>query len=395
MKKILSLLLALALLSSAFLLLVSCGETPAKKEPTVMTLSLNPEVEFLLDENGVVVSANALNEEGNLVVNAAVFVGKTSDEAVKLFVDVTKDTGFLVSGSAETKENTIKVAFSGEDVEKRYESVKKSVSNYLSEKGITASLESAAALTDEYLNAQLEVCLPYLEEAKITAMTYKEKLAALEASRKETAALTSEQLKAAYYEAKKTAYEKAKLDYVKKHTSAITAAAVDTASKTYFELCDSLETLRFKSLINEDSLYQKSLAAFREAKVEFLNYRAYVASLPEGEHTDAMNAHLDSLEAALEQAESGLNSAYAAANAALDEAKAGLDTAYQLMISTVRRPDSNIESALGEASDAVTDTLDGVTTAFETEYASQVTAAKNQWDAMKNALIAGYQEKEG
>ncbi len=393
MKKLLSFFLALTLFCSAFLLLVSCGETPAKKEPSVMTLSLNPEVEFLLDENGVVVSANALNEEGNLVLNAAVFVGKTNEEAVKLFIDVTKETGFLVSGSIEADENNIKVAFSGEDAEKRYDAIKKNVTDYLGEKGITAGFENAA-LTDEYLNGQLEKCLPYLDEAKLTAMSYEEKLAALKTSREETASLTSEQLKNAYYEAKELAYEKAKLEYVKKNANAAASIAIDMASKTYFELCDTLETLRYESLIKEDSLYQVALASFREAKVEFLNYRAYVAGLPEGEATEAVNAQLDSLEAALNQAEQALATAYATANSALDEAKKQLDTVYAQMISTIKGLDGSIETSLNEASDHITGELDNVTSAFETEYASSITAAKNQWSAMEDALKAGYKVPE-
>ena len=60
-----------------------CAEA---KEQKVMNLSLNPEVEFVLDENDKVVSVNALNEEGNLIVSAEVFTGKTAEEAAKLLL---------------------------------------------------------------------------------------------------------------------------------------------------------------------------------------------------------------------------------------------------------------------------------------------------------------------
>ncbi|HBJ18173.1 MAG TPA: hypothetical protein DDY70_00265, partial [Clostridiales bacterium] len=361
MKKILSLILALTLFSLSCVLLVSCGGNTPKKEPSVMTLSLNPEVEFVLDENGVVVSANALNEEGNLVLNAGVFVGKTNEEAVKLFIDITKDTGFLVSGSVEAGENNIKVAFSGEDAEKRYDAIKKNVTDYLDTKGITAGFENVAALTDAYFDEQLAKCLPYLDEAKITAMSYEEKLEALKASREETAKLTSEELKNAYYEAKELAYEKAKLEYVKEKANIITAAMIDSASVTYFNLCDSLEKLRYDSLIKEDSLYQVALAEFRRAKVEFLNYRAYVAGLPEGETTEAMTAHLDALEEVLNGAEQSLANAYAMANAAIDEGKKQLDSAYATLISTIKSIDSSVAASLDEASDHITTGLDTVT----------------------------------
>ena len=73
-KRMLSLFFAVLLCGTAF---VSCKkeESNVKKETTVMSVSLNPEVEFILDENGVVLSANALNEEGNLILSARVFTG--------------------------------------------------------------------------------------------------------------------------------------------------------------------------------------------------------------------------------------------------------------------------------------------------------------------------------
>ena len=43
------------------------GKNPDRK--TVMNVSLNPEVEFVLDGNDKVVTVNALNEEGNLMRN--------------------------------------------------------------------------------------------------------------------------------------------------------------------------------------------------------------------------------------------------------------------------------------------------------------------------------------
>ena len=48
-------------------------------EKRVMNMSINPSVEFVLDEEDKVITANALNEEGNLIIGAEDFVGKTAE----------------------------------------------------------------------------------------------------------------------------------------------------------------------------------------------------------------------------------------------------------------------------------------------------------------------------
>ena len=90
------------------------ASTQKQDEKKIMQLSLNPEVEFVLDENDIVVSANATNEEGNLILSAQAFTGKSATEAAELFVQVSEETGFLVKGSVKSGENEIKVSFSGD-----------------------------------------------------------------------------------------------------------------------------------------------------------------------------------------------------------------------------------------------------------------------------------------
>ena len=86
---------------------ISCSDE--NKENKVMTLSFNPQVEFVLDADDKVVSVTALNEEGNLIISAESFQtveGKSAEDATKLFLQVSKEYGFLVSGSANTGDTT-------------------------------------------------------------------------------------------------------------------------------------------------------------------------------------------------------------------------------------------------------------------------------------------------
>ena len=101
MKKFVSFMLA-AVLCFSVCSFAACSDNQSNARDTaVMTVSLNPKVEFVLDSNDVVVAVNALNEEGNLIVSADVFVGKDKETAVQTFVQVSKETGFLVTGNVK------------------------------------------------------------------------------------------------------------------------------------------------------------------------------------------------------------------------------------------------------------------------------------------------------
>ena len=101
-------ILSLAAGMSAF---TGCGGKDEAPTGRVMNVALNPEVEFVLDADDKVLTVNALNEEGNLVISAAAFAdveGKTAEEAASLFVQVSKENGFLFEGSIGAGENEIK-----------------------------------------------------------------------------------------------------------------------------------------------------------------------------------------------------------------------------------------------------------------------------------------------
>ena len=240
--KILSLCLVAVLLVGAFAL-VGCEE---KKEQKVMTMSLNPEIEVILDEEGKVITVNALNEEGNLIISSQAFVnvqGKTAEEVAELFMQVSAENGFLVTGRVGTGENQVEITISGDlsAAKELFDDVKATVDTYLSEENITATLTQVEVTIEEQvanLKAELAKCQPYLETAE---MQYDQLVAELTASRKETAEMYSQELKNAYYEAKEFALEKAKLQAVSDSLDTITKMAFDAATKIYVGVIDALE----------------------------------------------------------------------------------------------------------------------------------------------------------
>ena len=135
MKKFISGICLMAMLCTIAAVLSGCG---GDDQMQVMNVSLNPEVEFILDENDKVVSANALNEEGNLIINGQAFVGKNADEALELFISVSKETGFLVEGNYG--DNQISISLSGDDANKMYDKLKKDLSDNNSAKYVFKGL---------------------------------------------------------------------------------------------------------------------------------------------------------------------------------------------------------------------------------------------------------------
>lgn len=387
MKRIFKLFFMTVLALVCATLLVGCGEADGVR---IMNVSLNPEVEFILDANNKVVSVNALNEEGNLIISAEAFVGKSAEDAARLFVEVSKETGFIVSGVS----GDLEISFSGDatEAEALFNSVKAKVEEYLNANNLTAYIEKAEAITKAELEELYAEAAPYLEEAEIRAMEYAELVRELANERRETAEFYSQELKRAYYEAKAAVMEGAKLEAVKVAAGidSLTALAFDAAYGAYSVAADALEDARNSLLVDENGIYQRALAAFRAAKVEYLNYRAYVASLDESAITSAISAQLESLESVLDNAESALISAGESANNTISGLKAQLKSAYDAVTACIESFSAKATQYAGEIAAKREAAQNAFFTEFESGYASAITTAKNEWNAMKAALLAGY-----
>lgn len=388
MKKIVATLCAALTCATGALTMGACGGKKAEEEKTVMNVSLNPSVEFVLDGKNKVVSVNALNEEGNLVVSAENFVGKDMDVAVELFVQVSQETGFLVSGNAQVANNEINVSFSGdtEQATELYDKVSKKVNECLSKENVTATVKQAAAITEEKLEALVAECSPYIEAAEVQAMEYAELVEALYESRKETAEMYSQELKNAYYEAKAFAMEKAELEVLKSQVTGVSQIALDISYKAYEEAVNALETLRMETLVDAESEYQKALGAFREAKKDYLEYRAEVAAMEQTEVTETVLAVLVEYENVVNAKEEALLSVGEIANQAIDTAKVQLATLYDTVVGYIQEAAVKVGEHLDEISEKQKTAQEEFFTEFETNYADAIAAAKNEWANMKGSL---------
>ena len=280
MKKLTSLLIVLVLVVGAVFALTACDQTDKDAPTTVMNVSLNPEVEFVLDGHGKVVTVNALNEDGNLIITATVFEGKTAEEAAELFVQVSHEMGFLVSGNAQIKNNDIEITISGEqkDVEELYNNVKASIQEYFELENIVAEIAALETMTRAQMEALVAQAQPYIDQAKLQALSHMELVEELYASRKETCEMYSQELKNAYYSAKAAAMDTTKIQALKEQMGSKFNFVLEGLFDAYTDAVAKIEDARMQYLVSAESDYQVKLAEFRAKKIEFLQKRQELAA---------------------------------------------------------------------------------------------------------------------
>lgn len=285
-KRIISILLLIALVLSAASLTACSGANPEKDSVTRMTVDINPSVEFMVDDQNKVISVTALNDDGSILIVGEAFVGKTPEEAVELMVELATETGYLVKGNVEASENTVKISVSGNSAyaEQLKSSLSKKASDTLAALDISGQVEKVEALKTEALRSMALSTSLYTEE-EINEMDDDELYKVIAQGRVETALLLTEEMRNAYYSAKEYEISFAEREETAKVIEglgglySIIHASYKTALDAYSTAITELDNFRYNMLVSPESEYQKSLTGLREAKVELLKQKNYTASL--------------------------------------------------------------------------------------------------------------------
>lgn len=399
MKKITSLVLVIVMLAS-LALFTACNkpEEPVTPEYARMTIDINPSVEFMLDEEGKVASVTALNDDGSILIAGEVFVGKTAEEATELMITVAGETGYLVKGNVTADENNVKISVSGDGkyAEELYKKVEAEAKTTLEAIDVEAIVTEVDAMGVEALR-ELAVATAGITEEEAEAMTEAELCEAISAARIETALLLTEELRELYYEAKDYEIEFAKSRYTAELIEGLGGLYTlllnqyNKALETCEKAVDTLEKLRYETLIDPDSQYQKALVALRESKTELLKQRTYTASLDvNGEEFASAEVKLGLDEERYEQALAAFERVGEAANLGFDSAIAGIEAARLAMKSIEDNlPDSIEEQLTANAEELETylnDAKDGFFTEFETLYGEDIVKIEEQLLAEKAKL---------
>ncbi|MBQ9743802.1 MAG: hypothetical protein IJW19_01615 [Clostridia bacterium] len=400
MKKILSIILILVILSLSLSVLSSCGSAePEEGEITRMTVDINPSVEFIIDDQNRISSVTALNDDGSILIVGEAFVGKTPEEAIEMMVSLASETGYLVKGNVEAGENTVKISVSGDTdyAEQLKENAIKAAEDSLKELDIEGQVKQVEALGVEALR-ELALSTSLYTEEEINAMDEKQLYSVISQSRVETALLLTEDMRKAYYSAKE--YE---ISFTKREETAkviksmgisysIVHSAYKSALDVYSQAITDIEQFRYDMLISPDSQYQKSLNALRESKTELLKQKTFTASLNiNGQEYASAVATLKLTEENYNNLLKAYETLGAQINASLEALIVNLKQAESYLIQLENTLfDDNIEAKLLEKAEDIEATLNSAKDKFyedfEKAHANDITSIETQLLEKKNQL---------
>lgn len=373
-------ILLTALMAIAVFPLSACG---GADEAKIMNVSLNPQVEFILDKDDKVVTVNALNEEGNLVISAEAFAnieGKSAEDAAELFVQVCEESGFIIKGSLGDEELEISISGNEKQAKKLFNSVKQEVTNYLSTLNIELEIEKEEAYTKAQLEELVASVSLHLSQAEVKALDYQALIKELENSRKETEGMYSQELKNTYYVVRAVELQKAEIEAIKEKAGALVSMALNTVEQAYFNAVSALVEAR-EELIDESGAYQTALADLRSKKVKYLNYRKQLSE-QEVAITTTQQQLLDGYENALDIAETALINAGNLASSSITLAEQTLQTAYNAIINTITTLGVEINDYANDIQSAQSVAKTELSAKFQTEYGTLVLEAKLDWGSM-------------
>lgn len=136
MKKFVKYLLVLCLMVPFAFMFAGCGET---KPANVMTMSVNPEVSFVLDANNNVASVKYNNEDAGRIYADVNFVGKDVDATVQLFIERA-----VISGHIDLNREEVSVEINGNanaNLDALKEQVKTKVEDVFGELGVSVEVK--------------------------------------------------------------------------------------------------------------------------------------------------------------------------------------------------------------------------------------------------------------
>lgn len=357
MKKLTALILSLVLTCVLAISFVGC--TPEAKESKMMTLELNPKIEFILDGENKVVTVNALNDEGNYLIAKVDFVGMTADEATNAFLKIAVEDGFLLEGEITSGKNQLKISLSGEDAQKLYDEVKEKAEEYLETlKGVTINVNfDFSTISKEDLESLVEDCMRELNVEEIKDKTQAELLKLLESSRQATEDLLSQELKDCYYAERALEIKKAQLDAYIEAVKAEDTLGIISATLTgvqsqldnLMSMVSEYKALYKEKFLDQTSEYYQKMQECLNAKKELLQAR--LEGLSE-EALSALEASYQSAVSVLEStkqfAEKQIQTIDETINTVIDTVQSTIETIVETTKITVSDLDATIKQAVEE-----------------------------------------------
>lgn len=94
-------LLSIFTVLTMVVVMVACSSTVSASD-TYVTIDINPSIELIINKNEEVIHANALNEDGEVLLSAIDLIGLSVDDAMDLIIETAIELGYIDIDSEET-----------------------------------------------------------------------------------------------------------------------------------------------------------------------------------------------------------------------------------------------------------------------------------------------------
>lgn len=348
-------------------------------ETQIMTLSVNPSIEFIVDKDDKVISVSANNEDcGYILEKFNQFAGMSAKDAALTFLDLCEEYGFVVEGSMDGEKITISV--SGEGAEKLYNDVKNNINSKISELGLT--IENMVKIEKEKLENIVAECYQEYSESKIASLTEKELLDLIKQSRNETKDLHTVQERVAYYQERAEKVLSAKIsainDYLNENNLTIIANTLGSAMNSAYENISNAYTNIENKFRNTFLDLDAKMADYIKLKQEyFAKVEAYRDALAKNNDNDTSNdVSLDEIE----ELKSSMENVRTQAKNAFDTLENNRNELLSNILSKVQTTIHTQLSALNSAIDAILNEISNISNEIQTKINTEIENLKNSFE---------------
>lgn len=302
------------------------GKKPVEAHQSIVQVDVNPSIEMVVDENNQVVSIRGLNDEGKMIIEGEVIVGKNLDEAVETIIRLETQMGYLL---VNTTDNEVTITISAENdqlIQTMQEKTKSYIAKACEKVNIQAKITEAKGYMIGELQSLAKTLDPTLTEEEIQKLTYDQLIHVVELYHLEVANLASVKLEEMYQQVKAQEIKLTEKEATKRAVDQLDAiyqtsiAAYDGVYQTLADAYQNLQDVYYEYFVSDVSYYQSAFDHLATKKAELLKQRAYVASLPDDEDVlirmkelaqlSYLEAEYASLEVTLTSAEQLANQAY-------------------------------------------------------------------------------------
>lgn len=133
--------------------IAACTDTVETEAAGVyVSIDINPSIEFIVDEEDIVVSYNCTNEDAKIICSEVDFIGMNIEDAVELFVELATEAGYI---DVDGEDNAVLITVLGDEdddelIEGMKEKIGKRIMRFMATRNINGQV-----LTEDFTHVDL------------------------------------------------------------------------------------------------------------------------------------------------------------------------------------------------------------------------------------------------